>query len=245
MNTEVSTDLPPRVAETIEKAKTILAQRERERQLAAIEAEDKRRAEIVESWQRPLAAIHHATPTWIHQYIVLPTEPYTVYSREAHETQYTYATIAVQGCNPIAVWVSDTNNVLFEAMQPHLYLEDDDNRWYVQDRTRHGCRASVWAVKQAGDPDIAIALFQAHEAYLKRLKLEEIAAKRNDAEPELYALGEGPDPTDDLPDPIDQAVELLGRFGHDASVSPSALMASATIAVAHHVRRIADSLEAK
>jgi hypothetical protein len=241
MNT-VSTDLIPEAAQAIEKAKVTLAERERERALAAIEAEDKRCAEIVISWQRPLAAIHHATPTWIHQYIVLPTEPYTVYSREAHETLYTPATIAVQGCNPIAVWVSDTNNVLFEAMQPHLYHDYDDNRWCVQDRTRHGCRASVWAVKQSGDPDIAIALFEAHEAYLKRLVLEEGADEHN-AEPTESATQQVPVP--DLPDPIDQAVELLGRFGHDASVSPSALMASATIAVAHHVRRIADTLEAK
>jgi hypothetical protein len=243
MNTEVSTDLIPEVAEAIEEARQTLIEREEQYREAVRRRNEAQQAKLREEWQKPMETLYLTLPAWIHPYVSEPQCPYISKHSDRISYQYAYVGIQVPGCNHIAAWVGQ--DVCFEVFKPFLVCDDDTGVWYVSNAIKSD-KKDYYSMH--GETDIAVALLQAHEAMLRRLELEAVAAERNDpdAEPAVPAEPETQQvPVPDLPDPIDQAVELLGRFGHDASVSPSALIASATIAVAHHVRRIADSLEAK
>ena len=264
MSTYVSTDLPTEVAEqlqaTFAAAKTTLDQRTKESYEAMIAATTQREQEISASWEHPMLRLTNALPNWIHQYIQQPDEAYGEYDSLDHENLYTYVPIIVPGCNPIAAWISpNTNDVRYEVFEPYLYHDDEDNVWYVGSAVKSH-RDTVWGIQRIGDPDIAVTLFRAHDAFLKRLDLVAQAEERNAYEPEtlLVAAPEPePDPAPAVPDPIDQARELVRLLSSDELVkrtptgdhytdtadSRTLVLAAVGLAIAHHVSRVADALE--
>ena len=265
MNT-VSTDLPTEVREQLQAlfaaAQTTLDQRRNESYERMIAATTQREQEISASWERPMLQLTQALPEWIYPYIQQPDEKYGDWDNQSHESQYTYALISVPGCNPIAAWISpNTNHVGFEVMEPYLYHDDDDNAWYVSDAVKWH-RHSTWSIQQHGDPDIAVTLFHAHDAYLKRLDLIAQAEERNAYEPETLlvpAPEPEPDPTPATPDPIDQARQLVNMLTNNMPVKHimssddasdqadcrTLVLAGVGLAIAYHISRVADALEEK
>jgi hypothetical protein len=259
----ISTDLPEDVAEQLQKAfdaaQTTLDQRTKESYERMIAATVEREREIIASWERPMLQLTQALPEWIYPYIEQPLEEYGMVDSESRDREYTYALIKVPGCNPIAAWISpNTNDVRFEVMQPQLLHDDEDNVWYVTDAVKWH-RHTVWAVSRQGDPDIAVTLFHAHDAYLKRLDLVAMAEERNAYEPEtlLVAAPEPePEPAPAIPDPIDQARQLVAMMTDDEPIKRvrsdddcdfaddrTLVLASVGLAIAYHVSRVADALE--
>lgn len=198
-----------------------------------------------------------ALPEWIYKYIEQPDEMYC--KREDGESQYTYVPITVPGCNPIAAWVSpNTNDVRFEVFEPYLNYDDEDRVWYAGGAVQWH-RQTVWGIQQVGDPDIAVTLFRAHDAYLKQLDLVAQAEERNAYEPETLlvpAPEPEPDPAPAIPDPIDQARQLVAMLSNDERIKSvrgddecdfaddrTLVLASVGLAIAYHISRVADALE--
>lgn len=263
MNT-FSTDLPTEVSEQLQAlfdaAQTTLREREQaaqKRYAAALETEQ---AEISNSWSEAMSSLYAALPIWIYPYIQQPTVMYEKRDSERMENVYSYVPIAVPGCNPIAAWITPgrAGTVRYEVMQPRLYQDDDTDVWYVANIVE-GQRQNKWAIEQIGDWDIAVTLFRAHDAYLKRLELEAEAEERNTYEPEtlLVAAPEPePEPAPVIPDPIDQARQLVNMLSNGQGISHTEeyrsesddrtlVLASVGIAIAYHVSRVADVLESK
>ena len=203
-----------------------------------IAATEEREKEISASWERPMLRLTQALPEWIYPYIQQPDEKYSERDSQSHESIYTYVPITVPGCNPIAAWVSpNTNDVRYEVMEPHLHHDDEDDVWYVADAVKWH-RETVWGIQQLGDPDIAVTLFRAHDAYLKRLELVAQAEQRNAYEPETLlvpAPEPEPDPAPAVPDPIDQARQLVAMLSNDERIKRT--MAATTKPTAPTVAR--------
>jgi hypothetical protein len=266
MNT-VSTDLPTEVSEQLQTlfaaAQTTLAQRQQAALKRNADAFQKEQAEISNSWSEPMTSLCAALPIWIFPYIQKPTGMYSKHHSERMETEYTFVEITVPGCNPIAAWITPGRDgtVRFEVMEPNLYEDEDTGVWYVSNIvSRH--RQNKWAIEQTGDWDIAVTLFRAHDAYLNRLELEAQAEERNAYEPEtlLVAAPEPePEPAPAIPDPIDQARQLVNMLSNNMPVkhimgsddpsdqddSRTLVLASVGLAIAYHVSRVADALESK
>lgn len=253
MNT-FSTDLPEDVAQqlkaTFAAAQTTLRQREEDTFVADLKAEEEREQEISASWERPMLQLTQALPEWIYPYIQQPDEKYAELDRESHEQLYTYVPIVVPGCNPIAAWVSNnTNSVRFEAMEPYLYHDDEDNVWYVGNAVQWH-RQTVWGIQQIGDPDIAVTLFRAHDAYLEQLDLVAQAEERNTYEPEtLLVAAPEPEPAPAVSDTFGNAGELLARYANGVNVTVRddiagvVVIAAQLYAISDQLRRIGDALE--
>lgn len=262
MSTHVSTDLPENVAQQLQAAfdaaQTTLEQRTKESYERMIAATTQREQEISASWKGPMLQLTQALPEWIYPYIQQPDEKYGEWDNERNQSMYTYVPITVPGCNQIAAWVSpNTNDVRFEVMQPQLLHDDEDDVWYVTDVVKWH-RHTVWGLSQKGDPDIAVTLFHAHDAYLKRLDLVAMAEDRNAREPEtLLVDAPEPDPAPVIPDPIDQARELVSMLSNNVPVkhimgsddpsdqedSRTLVLSAVGLAIAYHVSRVADALE--
>lgn len=269
MNTQQSTDLLPELTAALVQAPQILAQREEDylRLMAARLAEAS--ARLAEEWAEPLARLRAALPAWIHPYIEQPTARYRVIGSDCYIAEYAYVRIGVPGCNPIAAWVSPNTNYspVYEAMQPSIYL-DDDGVWCVYASPSFDRRSDF----SGGESDIAVALFQAHEAALKHQELAADARSRNEAaltgSAEQAAAAIPMDqPAPEPADPIDQALTLVGQLSRGERINqycktsrPGAgidqeteemwnaddrtlVLASVGLAIAHHLRRTADALE--
>lgn len=249
MNTQQSTDLLPELADALAQAPQVLAQREDEYQRLMAERLAAAAAELAAEWAGPLARLRAALPEWIYPFIEQPTARYRRIDSDGYIAEYTYVRIAVPGCNPIAAWVSPNAAVspTYEAMQPAIY-EDDDGVWCVYDSPRHDRRSEF-----TGETDIAVALFQAHEAMFEHLEIAEDARRRNAAAEAEAVPMDQPEPAD----PIDQALALMGKLSRNepikqvraddyyADTADDRTLALATVglAVAHHLRRTADALE--
>ena len=268
MSTHVSTDLPKDVTEHLhaafDAAQTTLDQRTKESYERMIAATEEREKEISASWERPMLQLTQALPEWIYPYIQQPDEEYSKYDRESHRNEYTYIPIAVPGCNPIAAWVSpNTNDVGYEVFEPYLLHDDDDNVWYVGSSVKWH-RHTIERIQRHGDPDIAVTLFRAHDAYLKHLDLVAQAEERNAYEAETLlvpAPEPEPEPAPAVPDPIEQARELVRLLSasrpikqvridnndeaEDFEDERTLVLSAVGLAIAYHVSRLADALESK
>lgn len=266
MNT-VSTDLPTEVSEQLQAlfdvAQTTLRQREQAAQERLAAAVQKEQAEISNSWSEAMLSLYAALPVWIYPYIQQPGVMYAKHNRDRSETEYSFVEITVPGCNPIAAWITPGRGgmVRYEVMQPHMFQDEDTDVWYVSNILQ-GQRLNKWAIEQIGDWDIAVTLFKAHEAFLNRLDLEFQAEERNTHEPEtlLVAAPEPePEPVPAIPDPIDQARQLVNMLSNDERIknaitadyetdtndARTLVLASVGLAIAYHVSRVADALESK
>jgi hypothetical protein len=256
MNTQVSTDLPTEVSEQLQAlfdaAQTTLRQREEDAFVADMKAEEERIAKLQAEWAEPLTVLKSRLPEWIHKYIQEPTVEYERWNEVRSEMTYSYVTIEVPGCYPIAAWVEcKKNNILLQAMRPVLYRDDDNGIWTVVSRTSE-YRMDWYQIKNSGENDIAVALFQAHAAYLQSLDLAAEAEQRNACEAEKAAK-----PAPAIPDPIDQARQLVSMLSQsedikqirhgdvytDCADERTLVLASVGLAIAHHVSRVADALE--
>ena len=226
MSTYVSTDLPKEVTEQLQNAfaaaQTTLEQRTKESYERMIAATMEREQEISASWERPMLRLTQVLPDWIYPYIQQPDEKYAEWDSQSHESKYTYVPITVPGCNPIAAWVSsNTNDVRYEVFEPELRHDDEDDVWYVGSAVKWH-RETVWGIPQLGDPDIAVTLFRAHDAYLKHLDLVALAEERNAYVPETLlvpAPEPEPDPAPAVPDTFASAGELLARYANGVNVT--------------------------
>ena len=268
MKTYVSTtDLTTEVREQLQamfaEAQTTLCQRKQElasRQAASLQKEQ---AEISNSWAEAMQSLSDALPAWIYPYIQQPTVMYEKRDRERMEYEYAYVSITVPGCNPIAAWITPgrAGTVRYEVLQPHMYQDDDTDVWYVSAHTAYP-RRNKWDVEKCGDWDIAVTLFRAHEAYLQQLDMEAEAEQRNAYEPETLIVPAPepepePEPAPAVPDPIDQARDLVRLLSSDELVkrtltgdhytdtadSRTLVLASVGLAIAYHISRVADALE--
>ena len=260
----VSTDLPTEVTEQMQAmfaaGQATLRKRQQDaqaRNAAALQAEQ---AEISNSWAEAMQSLYAALPIWIYPYIQQPMVMYSKQNRERGETEYSFVEITVPGCNPIAAWIlpGRAGTVRYEVMAPHLFEDDDTGVWYVSNIVE-GQRHNKWAIEQIGEWDIAVTLFKAHEAYLNRLDLEFQAEERNTYEPETLlvpAPEPEPDPAPAIPDPIDQARQLVNMLSNDERIKcvrgyddtdfaddRTLVLASVGLAIAYHVSRVADALE--
>lgn len=265
MSTHVSTDLPTEVSQQLQAlfdaAQTTLAQRQQAALKRNADAFQKEQAEISNSWSEAMTSLCAALPIWIFPYIQKPTAMYGAHHRDRMETEYTFVEITVPGCNPIAAWIAPGRDgtVRFEVMEPNLYEDEDTGVWYVSNIVSSH-RQNKWAIEQTGDWDIAVTLFRAHDAYLKRLELEAQAAEYNAYEPEtlLVAAPEPePEPAPAIPDPIDQARQLVNMLSNDERIkraitadyetdtadARTLVLASVGLAIAYHISRVADALE--
>lgn len=219
----------------------------------------RRAGQVAETWAKPLARLRSVLPEWIHEYIEEPFKEYEEVDYDGYVSlrEYRYVRIVVPGCNPIAAWIGEgkTGTVVFEVMQPKLD-QDEDCNWYV--------KQTVWQERRnrhnidSGETDIAVALFQAHDAYLKFEDLQHQAIERNCSQPDPdVLLVPAPEPEPEPADPIDQALELISRLSNSQQIKPgdasddpedladdrTLVLAGVGIAIAHHLRRTADALE--
>ena len=251
MRTQVSTDLPTEVSEQLqalfEQAQAMLRQREEDAFVAEMKTEEERIAKIQAEWAEPLTVLTSRLPEWIHKYIQEPTTEHWRVNSASYESHYSFVTIEVPGCLPIAAWaVCKVDQIRLEAMRPVL-LQDEDGKWSVVNKPH----PRYWLDREDvghGNDDIAVALFQAHEAFLQSLELAATAEERN-AAPK-------PAPVPVIPDPIDQARQLVSMMSDDKPIKRHRgddeidfeddrvlVLASVGLAIAHHVSRVADALE--
>ncbi len=253
MSTHVSTDLPTEVSEQLQAmfaaAQTTLRKREEDAFVATLKAEEVQAKERQAEWAGALMLLHNTLPGWIHQYIQEPTTEYERISEPTYESRFSFVTIEVPGCYPIAAWAeSKENRIRLEAMRPELH-EDEDGVWTVVSKPSR-YRMDRYDIKH-GEDDIAVALFQAHEAFLQSLELAATAEERN------AALKPAPAPA--IPDPIDQARQLVNMLSNNMPVkhimasddesdqadSRTLVLSAVGLAIAYHVSRVADVLEFK
>lgn len=266
--TDQFTDLPVELTDELTaafvRAEDIL--RRRQQDTAARDAADAaaEQARISESWAAPLARLRAALPTWIHQYIEQPSVIYETRHFDEGMAWYEYspARIVIPGCGLVAAWVGQ-DSIAYEPALPKLE-QDEDYIWWVRQtlwqehRNRHNL--------DRGETDIAVALLRARTNYLNLLALDEEAQARNDdanddaneaANEAAAAVPMEPSATAQ-PDPIDQALALIDRLsrGERLMQKPSAsvernhtadlalTLAAVGIAIAHHISRLADAVEA-
>lgn len=260
MSTHVSTDLPEAVAQQLQDAfataQTTLRQREEDAFVAEMKAEEERIAKIQAEWAAPLKVLTSRLPEWIHKYIQAPTNEYQRWHDSRSEFVYSYVIIEVPGCHPIAAWAeTKQNQIRLEVLNPELYRDDDTNWTVVNRPSRYW--ADWYEIKNDGEDDIAVVLFQAHDTYLRSLDLAAEAEQRNAREAELAANSPAPAPA--VPDPIDQARQLVTMLSNNETIkrtsSPDSdlneaddrtlVLASVGLAIAYHVSRVADALESK
>jgi len=256
MSTHVSTDLPTEVSEQLqalfEQAQTTLRQREEDAFVAEMKAEEERIAEIQAEWAEALQVLTSRLPMWIHKYIQAPTNEYKRWHDSRSEFVYSYVTIEVPGCHPIAAWAEcQKHSIMLEVLRPELYRDEDTNWTVVNRPSRYW--ADWYEIKNSGEDDIAIALFQAHEAFLRALDLAAEAEERNARE----AAKEVEPAPPAIPDPIDQARQLVHMLSNNMPVkhimgsddpsdqedSRTLVLSAVGLAIAHHVSRVADALE--
>jgi hypothetical protein len=252
MNT-ISTDLPTEVNEQLQTlfaaAQTTLRQREEDAFVAEMKAEEERFAKIQAEWAAPLQVLTSRLPEWIHKYIQAPTNEYQRWHDSRSEFVYSYVIIEVPGCHPIAAWAeTKQNHIRLEVLSPELYRDDDTNWTVVNRPSRYW--ADWYEIKNDGEDDIAVVLFQAHDTYLRSLDLAAEAAQRNAREAEM----ETTTPAPAVPDPIDQARQLVTMLSSGANIAQhryedvtnddrTLVLASVGLAIASHVSRVADALE--
>ena len=253
MSTYVSTDPTNEVHEQLQAmfaaAQTTLRQREEGAFVAKMKAEEERIAYFRSEWAEPLQVLTSRLPEWIYPYIEQPLEEYEYYNSWDHEYQYAYIPITVPGCQPIAAWVDCGEKAIrFDVMQPKLEQDESDGIWCVRDEL-NSYRLDREDIRNSGERDIAITLFHAHDAYLQRMELMAQAEERN-AAPK-------PAPVPPIPDPIDQARELVRLLSSDELVkrtptgdhytdtadSRTLVLAGVGMAIAYHISRVADALE--
>jgi len=257
MSTHVSTDLPTEVSEQLRTlfaaAQTTLRQREEDAFVAEMKAEEERFAKIQAEWAAPLQVLTSRLPEWIHKYIQAPTSEYQRWHDSRSEFVYSYVIIEVPGCHPIAAWAeTKQNQIRLEVLNPELYRDEDTNWTVVNRPSRYW--ADWYEIKNDGEDDIAVVLFQAHDTYLRSLDLAAEAEQRNASEAARVAE---PAPAV-VPDPIDQARQLVALMSEDKPIKRNRgdddvdfeddrtlVLASVGLAIAYHVSRVADALESK
>jgi hypothetical protein len=254
----VSTDLKTEVSEQLQSlfaaAQTTLRQREEDAFVAEMKAEEERFAKIQAEWAAPLQVLTSRLPEWIHKYIQAPTNEYQRWHDSRSEFVYSYVIIEVPGCHPIAAWAeTKQNHIRLEVLSPELYRDEDTNWTVVNRPSRYW--ADWYEIKNDGEDDIAVVLFQAHDTYLRSLDLAAEAEQRNTHE---AAKADEPAPAV-VPDPIDQARQLVNMLSNNETIkrtiSPDSdlnaaddrtlVLASVGLAIAYHVSRVADALESK
>lgn len=252
MNT-VSTDLPNEVNEQLQAmfaaAQATLRQREEDELVAQLKAEEEQNEKRQAEWAKALTLLKNRLPEWIHKYIQAPTTKYEHIADYTYETRYAFVSIEVPGCFPIAAWAECRyNSIRLEAIRPELQ-QDDDGVWTVASKVMPHYYLD-WSDIRHGNDDIAVALFQAHDAFLQSLELAATADERN-AAPK-------PAPVPPVPDPIDQARQLVNMLSCDDPIKSvrgddeadfaddrTLVLASVGLAIAYHISRVADALEEK
>lgn len=255
MSTDVSTDLPTEVHEQLQAmfaaAQTTLRQREEDAFVADMKAEEERIAKLHAEWAEPLQVLQSRLPEWIHKYIQAPTSQYKRWHDSRSEFVYSYVTIEVPGCHPIAAWAeTKESQILLEVLNTELYRDDDANWTVVNKPSRYW--ADWHEIKSDGEDDIAVVLFRAHDTFLRSLDLAAEAEQRN-AREAAKAAEPAPAP---IPDPIDQARQLVAMMSDDKPIKRNRgddevdyeddrtlVLSAVGLAVAHHVSRVADALE--
>jgi hypothetical protein len=250
----VSTDLPTEVQEQLQAAfdaaKGTIKQREVDALITDLKAEEERDKKLQTVWAEPLKVLTNRLPEWIHKYIQAPTHEHSEWAGYIGTHEYGYVLIEVPGCNEIAAFVDDDGLVGYEALRPILEQNDDDGRWLVRSNPTL-YRRTRWQI-DGMEYDIAITLFNAHEMFLRRLELEETAEQRN------AAIANPPASEPALPDPIDQARQLVALMSDDRPIKRNRgddecdfaddrtlVLAAVGLAIAHHISRVADALESK
>jgi hypothetical protein len=249
----VSTDLPTEVSEQLQAmfaaAQTTLRQREEDAFVADMKAEEEQDKQFQATWAGAQNTLTSRLPEWIHKYIQAPTHAHSEWAGDLGTHEYGYVRIEVPGCNDIAAFVDDDGLVGLEALRPSLEQNDDDGLWLVRSNPTL-YRRTRWQIDQM-EYDIAITLFNAHEMFLRRLELEEAAEQRN------AASANPPAPAPVIPDPIDQARQLVNMLSNNMPVkhimasddesdqadSRTLVLSAVGLAIAYHVSRVADALE--
>lgn len=238
MNT-LSTDLTEQLNAAFDAAQTTLRQREEYALVATLKAKEEQTKKLQAEWAGALMLLKNNLPVWIHKYIQEPTTEYERISEPTYESRFGFVTIEVPGCYPIAAWAEcKENRIRLEAMRPELQ-EDDDGVWTVVSKPSR-YRMDRYDIKH-GEDDIAVALFQAHEAFLQSLELAATAEERN-AAPK-------PGPAPEAPDTFATAGELLARYANGVNVTLRdeiagvVVVAAQLYAITDQLHRIADALE--
>ncbi len=253
MSTDVSTDLPTEVQEQLpvmfDAAKATLKQRQVDALIADLKDEEEQDKRLQAVWAGPLKVLTSRLPEWIHKYIQAPTHEHSEWAGNLGTHEYGFVRIEVPGCNDIAAFVDDDGLVGYEALRPSLEQNDHDGLWLVRSNPTL-YRRTRYQIDQM-EYDIAITLFNAREMFLRRLELEEVAEQRN------AELANPPAPAPIVPDPIDQARQLVSMLSNNMPVkhimgsddpsdqadSRTLVLSAVGLAVAHHVSRVADALE--
>ena len=170
----------------------IAAQEQHDRAVAAQRLADEL-AEFAVRWQPILATIRQATPTWVHEYIVVPD-----HSPDLYDSLYTHKSMSptvislsslLADVPDIRAWANPHNqnpSILFDAGRYTLNQDEDSGEWYVGTSFRMYKATSNDLEYFQPDSDTAtddfhVAFAQAVANRIDLAALQAEAAARNDA----------------------------------------------------------------
>jgi hypothetical protein len=236
MNTDISTDLPTEVTQTV--TYLIAAARARAQTYRAeAEEADSRQREILagqeqDRLQKDLEILVAYVPSWAHEYFderTTDVDEYTTLIRRA---------LNLPGCSQIGI-IYDREGVHDISVVEPKSIYFSSNAWRLG-REEHYVHTFEEAVDMAADWGESW-----HEMSTEM-------ARRN-------LLGLRPEPAPAIPDPIDQARQLVNMLSNDERIkraitddfatdtadSRTLVLASVGLAIAYHISRVADALESK
>ena len=130
--------IPEFLTAAIERGNQLIAAKEQHDRAVAAQRLADELAEFAERWQPILATIRQATPTWAHEFIVVPD-----HSPDLYDSLYTHKSMAptvislsalLADVPDIRAWANHHNqnpSILFDAGQYTLEQDDESGEWYV------------------------------------------------------------------------------------------------------------------
>lgn len=185
--------IPEFLTAAIERGNQLIVAREQHDRAVAAQRLADELAELAERWQPILATIRQATPTWVHEYIVVPD-----HSPDLYDSLYTHKSIAptvislsalLADVPDIRAWANPHNqnpSILFDAGRYTLNQDEDSGEWYVATTFRMYKATNNDLEYFQPDSDTAtddfhVALAQAVANRIDLATLRAEAAARNDA----------------------------------------------------------------
>ena len=177
MNAEIS--ITERIATTIAAGQETVAERKRQAEWAAEQAEAKRKEDLALDWPPHMETLCSALPEWALPYVVEPDQDYSRYMGFDEGNGFAPISIVIPNLAPIAAYVYD-GRIYYAAATPQ---RDEDGVPCLAQLTYRRNKYEL----QDGDHDFAVAVLKAKDAwdrYTTMLDKWEAAQQAPAAEPQ-------------------------------------------------------------
>ena len=233
MNAEIS--ITERIAETIAQAQETEAERRRQAELVAKQAEAKRQHELRLEWAPQMEQLCSVLPEWALPYVDEPDQEYTRYIGFDEGSGYAPVNIIIPNLAPIAAYVFK-DHIFYAVATPQ---RDEDGVPCLAQLTYRRNKYEV----QDGEADFAIAVMKAKEAWDRYTTMAE---KWEAAQREAQTAEPAPAPIPlrqllPVTDPAEYLVNMLD--GMTDMTSPAAAPLWSALMLGMELRGIRSALE--